>query len=442
MTIEYQREALKFMVSHRDGKAFVGVIPSKVFDHVADQIVYELLEAYVKKYGTLPSELDMGQFKSVGAEQMELGPEVEKELDIALARIFRPMKSNSKQVQESLIKEAQSHMTRLMLKEYVPKIAKDTEEIKGFLQKMREVLDMEAKMIAADGNRGEFLISDWQGFEPTSSDTHYPTYLNGLNAFTAMGGFASPELIVFLAQPKSFKTGTLLNLAVEYARDGLDVYYADAENGNRKISRRARQVLVHGTPMEMYEGKHDKVMDQIVSKWHLGGDFRNDFYPAHTKSVEDVEAELDYLWENFKWKPQLICWDYFDLFEPIDKSIKDKRFKIQAVYFDVIRLNAKLGTFSMGLSQVNRNAVNKEVITIKDFGEDFGKAANCHAAFAICRTPEEMEQGYARIIPVAQRDGVPYRGDSTVCLVKIDEERMVVEELDMDEIVKTDLKDE
>ena len=104
MTIEYQREALKFMVSHRDGKAFVGVIPSKVFDHVADQIVYELLEAYVKKYGTLPSELDMGQFKRVGAEQMELGPEVEKELDIALARIFRPMKSNSKQVQESLIK--------------------------------------------------------------------------------------------------------------------------------------------------------------------------------------------------------------------------------------------------------------------------------------------------------------------------------------------------
>lgn len=111
-----------------------------------------------------------------------------------------------------------------------------------------------------------------------------------------------------------------------------------------------------------------------------------------------MNTELERLRDERGWVPDVILWDYPDLFEPTDKSIKDKRLKIQAVYFEIINLNHKWGCFSMGLSQISRNAVNKAVINMKDFAEDFGKAANCHAAFAICRTEEEMEAGTARLI--------------------------------------------
>lgn len=67
-----------------------------------------------------------------------------------------------------------------------------------------------------------------------------------------------------------------------------------------------------------------------------------------------------------------------------------------------------------------------------NFSEDFGKAANCHAAFALCRTPYEKEAGVMRIVPVLQRDGVAQHSNYS-CFVDVDEARMTVKEIKYDE---------
>jgi hypothetical protein len=169
----------------------------------------------------------------------------------------------------------------------------------------------------------------------------------------------------------------------------------------------------------------------------MGGDIFIDEYPEYTKSMLDVETRLTYLKEEFNWVPNILILDTIDKFIPNSKldQGRDTRIKIQLVYGEAINLNKKLNTFAIAPSQVNRQAIGKKVFDVKDLAEDFMKAANAHSVWAICATPEEEEQGIRRIIPVRQREGVGYKGRN-ICIVKVDESRMLVEEVDSETYLK------
>ena len=239
-----------------------------------------------------------------------------------------------------------------------------------------------------------------------------------------------------MGAPKSFKTGMLLKTAMEYVRQGFKVYYVDCENGINSIRTRGYQAIMECEGKELRRDNNPEILADLVEKWQMqGGDLQIGFFPAHTKCVNDVKAELMYLKDEEGWEPDIICWDYPDLMLANDHSKrKEKRINIQHVYFDIINLNVEMDIFSFALSQVSKNAVNKTVINMKDFSEDFGKAMNAHAAFATCRTQEEVEAGFARLVPVVQREGEMFTGSNQV-VMRFEEKKMVIEEIDYDEAV-------
>jgi KaiC/GvpD/RAD55 family RecA-like ATPase len=237
---------------------------------------------------------------------------------------------------------------------------------------------------------------------------------------TAARGFYSPQLIIFASGPKHFKTGVIIKLAVEYARDGYNVYYADGENGKKSIRRRAKQSIMECTADELRDAPD---LDTTLENFHR--------YMGAT--VTDVENRLAQIKATKGWEPDIIVWDSIDHFLPSkpEDQKKETRIQIQRVYHEVIALNHKLTTFSIAPSQVNKAAVSKKVFDMKDLAEDFGKVMNAHGVFAICATEDELEQGLRRIIVIAQREGERYTGHN-VCLVKIDEARGIVDEVDKD----------
>jgi hypothetical protein len=252
---------------------------------------------------------------------------------------------------------------------------------------------------------------------------------------TAAGGFYSPQLIVILSEPKAFKTGTILEMAIGFMKDGLKVYVADTENGELSIRNRVEQALLRCSLTELNDpGMYDTL--QEVKRWSMiaGGNILIDSWVAYSATTYHVKSRIKQVIKDYDFTPDVIIWDAIDHFMPSDAELrkKDERFRIRGVYFDIIAINKEFGCFSIGPSQVNRQAVNKKIITMKDFGEDFGKAANCHAAFAICRTDEEVEVGIARLVPVAQRQGKRYK-PNVVCVLKIDEEHHDVHEISIEE---------
>ncbi len=396
------------------------------FDNPDNQVVFQLLKDFNEKYHSIPVFEELMEYLGVVAVKQKLKNDIINILKRTIRSAYKPMGSNSEFVQEQITTFLKRKMTKVLIQRNADKIKEGDAEFFDFLYKEMEKvvrvgdLDMQAPE--------DLLILQDYNSRVNKQKAIYPTYLNGLNAFTAVGGFRTPELTIFLAGPKSFKTGLLLNLAVDFMQSGIPVYYIDTENGEEAVQDRIYQAMLKCTWGELKKGVYKTELKAILSRCTaLGGDLAVGYYPANQCCVRDVENRLDLLREERGFIPKVIFWDYPDLFIPNDKSIKEKRFIIQAVYHDIIKFNKKRDVCSFGVSQTTRQAFNKKFISAKDFGEDFGKAANCHASFGLCRTDEEKEKGLGRLEPIVQRMGVA-AGKGRSVLLHIDESRMLVEE--------------
>lgn len=433
MTLDFQDNILKFLVSTSEGRNYIKLLDMTCFDLPEKQLVFDLLSKYFDKYQTIPKGVEgranLIEFFYLQTRKQQIAEDAKKQIEQSIRDIYVDnWTSDTVIIREEIVKFSQRQQTKMMFRENSDKVKDGDEE---FFERLHREMGKIVQIgnLDVENARGGFIIRDFTKLRQATVHGH-PTYLKRLNRTTSSGGFKSPELVIFMGAPKSFKTGVAINIAVEYCRDGLNGYYVDCENGIRTIKSRIYQQMLAVERRDMFTGEYDDIMQQMVNKWKvLGGDMAVDYYPANTKTCADVDANLTYLRDEHGFMPDFIVWDYPDLLRCVDPSIKDKRLQIQAVYHDIVRLHNKWSAFGIGLSQVSKAAVEREIITIKDFAEDFGKAANAHAAFAICRTPEEKEAGLARIIPVMQREGEEYHGERQTCYVEIDPANMQVREI-------------
>lgn len=431
MTIAFQDNVLKFCLNaKKEGRKYFTLLDDDCFDLADRKFVFSLIQKYLEKYGVMPSRVNLIEYLEIIVKKLpQLTPEAKEEIIKCINELFEEsFVSDTVIVREEIIKFSQRKQTKALFTKNSDKVKDGDEEFFSKLFRDMSKIVLLAKEHEESQNKGKFLLKEFSGFRYVMKEAH-PTYLKALNRMTASGGFKTPELIIIMSQPKGFKTGFVLNLAMNFVRDGLNVYYVDGENGVQAIESRFYQAMMNSTKRDLMTDDNEKVLAEMVRRFKvMGGDFKVDYYPAHTHDCNDVDANLQQYWDEYGWKPDVIIWDYPDLLAPCDKSIKEKRLKIQAVYHDIIRLHNKWQLFGVGISQVSKNAVNKEFISIKDFAEDFGKAANAHAAFAICRTEDEVQAGTARLIPVMQREGEMFTG-TQICYLRIEPDIQTITEI-------------
>lgn len=436
MKLEFQEDLLKFLVQNKEAKKYIEVLEEDVFDLDTHYTVFGLLKSFVKKYRSQPNLGNLLEYfdrelraKAKNGDSFE---DIYNDIEQTIREAFYPISANIEQIREVVLEEYQIKLLKTMFVEEAGNLKTATSDtVNEIYRKIAKIKSIGDNDLEDEQNKGIFALQEFTTSRKTMV-VGTPTYLRSLNRMTSTGGFYAPQLIIFMGAPKSFKTGTLINLAVNLVRDGKKVYYVDCENGEGRILDKFYQAMLQANWQEYSSGDLDEILEEMVGRFkNMGGDFISDFYPAQTKTVADVEERLKEIEQETGWIPDVICWDYPDLLEPINFKITEKRLKIQAIYFDIIRLQKRRNIFGLGLTQVNKDAVDKPVIDMKGFAEDFGKAANCHAAFALCRTQEEKEVGLMRIVPVVQRDGVPQHSHSA-CYTKVTEGKMAVVEIDRD----------
>lgn len=435
MTTEFQKNLLRHLLQTPDGNHYFQSLDSDIFDLAIHKIAFDVLSGYFKKYGRLPtpaSALQLVDTQINGAEELPDG--LAGELQSLFKSFNVPLASNdSEYIRDTLVEFVKDKKTDKLILDYGErKITLD--QLSSQLGRVSII----APGVSIKDSRG-FLIQDRQ-FHFDELIDGAPTFLHDLNTMTTARGFYSPQLVIFMSGPKHFKTGLMIKMAVEYARDGYKVYYADNENSLRAVRTRAKMAILECTYDELRDiGTQDDIEITLDNfHYYMGGDIFIDYNPAGTVSTADVRSRLAQIKEeNNGWVPDVIFWDSIDHFLPSDivDRRKDVRAQIQKVYHEVIALNNELGCFSIAPSQVNRAAVSKITFDMRDVAEDFGKNMNAHAIFAICATPEELENKVRRIVPVVQREGVRYAGVNQ-CVVYVEEERMVVKEVDKDEYLK------
>jgi len=429
MTSDYKLLVLQYLVQCPQGEVYLNDLDENFFDLVEDKLTIQILRKYFKLYRSLPSKVTAQQFLE---EQIQATPDLTEDmiqgLRINFEDIYIPIpEGDLKKVEDTIIVEIQQKSLQDTFMDY----AAQRLSINQVFAKVDKLSSLIKSAGVTSHEDGGFLIEDRYKHKDEQVQG-LPTFLEDFNSMTAAGGFYPPQLVIFLSGPKHFKTGIIMKLALEYARGGAKVYYADNENGATSIRNRFKMALMNCELHELYDPEVQKELDDVLYRFghYMKGDIFIDTYPAYAKSIADVEARLTYLKEKNKWVPDIIVYDTIDKFIPsnmLDQK-RDTRIRIQLVYDEVINLNKKIGTFSFAPSQVNRKAIGKKVFDIKDLSEDFGKAMNAHAIFAICATDAEIEDGFRRIVPVAQREGSRFK-QGIECLVHVDEKIMEVKEV-------------
>jgi replicative DNA helicase len=127
-------------------------------------------------------------------------------------------------------------------------------------------------------------------------------------------------------------------------------------------------------------------------------------YPMGSCSMSDIYAYLNHLETYEKFIPDVIINDYADIMAPLNSN--DHRDNLNKLYVAHKRLADERNILVVTVSQVTRDAIRKEVLSMKDFAEDIRKAGNVDLALAICQSDNQKRNGFASMFVVANRDGV------------------------------------
>lgn len=435
ITKKFEVGILSYLVQGRDAYRYGTHIPSEFFSDMAYALVFEMILSHFKDGLTKIPKVSLNQQlvdTSDDLEDTHIDP-----YDIAgiIKKIYEPISTDELKVYKNrLIEDVKEFKMNALLEKFAAGEI-NADDFGNQVARVKSEMYMDSEDLF---DYGGFLAADAEKFMSLDFMEGKPTFLHALNNLTAAKGFHTPQLIIIMSGPKHFKTGLLLKLALEYMKAGEKIYYADAENGVRDIRNRLKMIALECSYEELSDPEMQEEAVSVLKRITkmFGGDIYIDGYQANKSSISDVEARLSQLREQFDFVPTIIFYDSIDHFTPSLKSdqTRDLRHKISIVYHEAVSLNKRLGSFSIAPSQVNRAAVGKSKFDMKDVSESFDKIMNCHAAFAICATNEELDMGVRRIIPVAQRQGTRYKGDSTTCMIHIDEEKHVIKEVAIDQL--------
>ncbi len=431
MDLSYQRNLLRFLVQINEGKKYIPFLDDDIFDLFECQVLLQVLQHYLKKYKGVPSKTVLTEYTKKQLDEVKAESKIRKDTLDAIEDIYEPInKGDIEYIKETLKDNAQNALIDEVFLTY-SEGGLQKNQLFAKIQQIRNFFNgYEDDAFFKDGS---FLIKDRHKHTDDLIEGN-PTFLHKLNNMAAAKGFYSPQLVIWMSAPKHFKTGLIIKMWVEYVRHGFNVYYADAENFSRSIRNRSKMCMMECTLPELFKSEMQDELENVMKSFskYGAGDMYIDNYPAGVKSINDVRDRLQHLKEKHDFEPDIIVYDSIDHFIPSKSEDRksENRLKITAVYHEAIALNKEKNCFAFAPSQVNRKAVGKKTFDMRDIGEDFGKIANAHSVFAICGTEEEIEIGYRRIVPVAQREGLKPGTEKAVCVVEIDEERMKVTELD------------
>lgn len=432
MTHQFQLELLSHLFQTKEAIVYKDILDQSFFDITTCQLVYSLWHDYVSKYHRIPSKHGFIQFADQEIKRVKTAVKKEKYDDIlnTIALAYSPTQGDFEFTRDVIIEYAVRKGARNLVISIADKLRNATvSEVREMSNEFNRIVSIGSLELMRDKNRGGLLFRDGITRDSNATIMGHPTYLQSLNRMTAAGGFYTPQHILFVGGPKAFKTGTLITLAVEYARSGLNVFFADAENSINSIKTRIKQCLLECERHEV-EGLTRELTDMLRRLKRFGGDIASHHFPSGS-TLDAVDIELDRLATEEDWHPHVIFYDPIYKFASTNRYIKDENLRLQNLNAHAGKINDKHNTFSFTAAKIKAAATHKLVIKQDDLALDFAGNYDAHAVFAICRTEDEEQSGYARIVAVSQREGAGYRsGPEGTCAIKIDAATNTITELD------------
>lgn len=266
------------------------------------------------------------------------------------------------------------------------------------IEKIKSKVEQAMEIVVPSAVRTSFFDEVGTMIEEMDTEPRVPTLITEIDQHTR-GGFPKGRFGVVVAPPKRGKTTVLINLGANAAKRGYKVIHFTLEINKRETAVRYASCLLN-RPFDFLRGYPDRVADILQKVKKRGGDIFIEEVIGRAPTVEEIEGII----RSHRTKFDVAIIDYPDLCVTKQKY-SEERAGSKEIYTGLRRMGVKLGLAVWGASQSNRGSFSKKIISMEDIAEDIRKIAICDLAIFVCQTPEEKEEGLARLFIGATRFG-------------------------------------
>lgn len=218
------------------------------------------------------------------------------------------------------------------------------------------------------------------------------------------GGLGRGELGIVIAPPGKGKTLSLINFAASGKLNGYNVVHFTLEMSEDRVTQRYDSHYVNRDKAYIKDNRANIVKSLTMLAQAVDGELIVKEYPTRTASVATMKSYLTSLRVTHGMEPDLVVVDYPDLMKP-SRQYNERRTELELLYEELRGMAQELNCAVWGASQTNRGALSKEVVTIADLAESFGKAAVADFMVALSQTEKEKERGELRYFIAKSRNG-------------------------------------
>ena len=409
-SVDWQFDLLKFTVTDKHGFKALKLYNDDYFTLLEHQVIAYALKRYYKNKKKIPKNKNV--FREyldniVRSERFneELTESDLKEIYDLVNDLFTGYVKDGDEVLES----CQEFVSYTEMKDLVENL--DINNFNQYKNFAKKALSIISKGEINKKDKGMFLVKDIKErqFNRQDRGSIIPTPFRQVNKSTNAGGYSKGSIIVLLDRPKRSKTAALINVARGYLRMKKNVFIVDLENGMEELFTRVEQSISNKSKKDIVTGKVDKEVQKIIRKYkRLNVELYIKRFPGYC-DMNDVEAEIEYVYREFGIKFDTILFDYMGMMSSLSKASDDNK-RISDVYIDAANLANKFDIDHMWTAHHIKREAESRMAT--RYGEnDIAKCIDivrhAQAIWGLNRNIDEMDQGIMRWELVTQRDGVP-----------------------------------
>lgn len=264
------------------------------------------------------------------------------------------------------------------------------------LDKIRDKIEGAMEIVIPRPKATSFFDDATDQIEEVDQEPRVPTRIREIDEHTR-GGLPKGRLGIVVAPMKRGKTTFLINIGRGAVLAGKKVLHITLEINRRETSVRYASAFT-GKSFDFLRQDPEYVKAILAKVRTRGGDLYIEERIDVAPTLDDLEAFV----KHHPIKFDAVIVDYLDLCDPKTKY-KEERGIYKDLYTGFRRLSIKHDFAGWSASQSNRASIEKKVITMADIAEDIRKIAICDLGVFVCQTPEEKDDGLARLFIGASR---------------------------------------
>ena len=269
----------------------------------------------------------------------------------------------------------------------------------GQYEKIKHMVD-EALKAGMEKNLGHDYHEDFDHRMNDELRSTVPTRWPIINELMD-GGLSGGELGVILGNPGGAKSWTLVNISEYALSQGKNVVYFTLELNEKYVSLRHDACLTK-IPFKEIRKNKEMVKDAVNG---VSGKLKVKYYPPNTVSANTIKNYIDRM-QMLGTKVDLIIIDYADLLISSTSEKGSNSYHTGGnIYVELRGVGGELQIPIWTVSQVGREANDKDIIEATDVSDSYKKIATADFIMSQSRKRQDKEKKTGRLHIIKNRFG-------------------------------------